>query len=202
MTLTGCSAGGIRLIKETRYIDEKTGEIRRKKINRLWARFDDDRGYLFWARKDFAKSFLDVPYPTEMTDAEIGRIARLAKKMWSNTNMLGYRGNKGVRPYSVEQIGEIIGLGPRQTRRFIAKMINIGMMAKHEDGKGRLKETQYYINPIHFFGSNRIPLNLYLLFRQHLDKLLPDWVKKEYKRVDEEKMRERECKIEGERAKT
>ena len=177
------------MIRETRYIDEKTGELRAKKVNRLWTHFDDDRGYLFWARKNFSRSFADVSYPEEMTDAEIGRIARLAKKMWSNTNMLGYRGHNGVRPYTIEQLGEIIGLGPRQMRRFVGKMIDLGMMAQHIEGKGRLKEVQYYINPVHFFGSNRIPLNLYLLFRQHLDKLLPDWVKNEYRRVDEEKTR-------------
>lgn len=186
------------MIKETRYISEETGEVKKTKVQRVVARFDDDRGYLFWARKDFAKSFLDVPYPKEMTDAEIGRIARLAKRMWSNTNMLGYRGNKGVRPYNVEQIGKEIGLGPRQAQRFVKKMIDIGMMAKHEDGKGRSKEVQYYINPIHFFGSNRIPLSLYLLFRKHLDKLLPWWVKAEYKRINKEQKAlegARECKV-------
>lgn len=187
------------MIKETRYIDEKTGELRAKKVNHLWTHFDDDRGYLFWARKNFSRSFADVSYPEEMTDVEIGRIARLAKKMWSNTNMLGYRGHNGVHPYTVEQIGEIISLGPRQTRRFITKMIDIGMMAQHPEGKGRAKEVQYYINPIHFFNSNRIPLNLYLLFREYLDKLLPDWVKNEYKRVGKEKTAKRNSPKESQR---
>jgi hypothetical protein len=174
------------MIKETRIIDDLTGEVKHTTTKRFPARFDEAKGYLFWERKDFAKSFLDVPYPEEMTDAEIGRIAKLAKKMWSNTNMLGYRGKKGVVPYSVEQIGKEIGLGPRQARRFLAKMIKLGMIQTHPEGKGREKVVQYYINPMHFFSSNRIPLGLYLLFKEQLDKELPDWVKGEYKKAEEE----------------
>ena len=45
---------------------------------------------------------------------------------------------------------------------------------------GGHKEVHFYVNPIYFFSSNRIPLNLYLIFRKELDKVLPSWVKAKY----------------------
>lgn len=167
------------MIKQTRLINSN-GEVIKNKVHHIAAAFDEEKGYLFWARKSHAKSFLDTPYPPGMTHTEIGRIAVLAKKIWSNTNMLGYRGNGGVKPYDVEQIGKIIELGPRQAARFIDKMIKVGMMARVRVDSGGKKETQYYINPIFYFSGNRISLNLYLIFKEQLDRVLPEWVKVEY----------------------
>lgn len=165
------------MIEQTYRINEHTGEVVKSNIRHIAAAFDDDKGYLFWARKSFAKSFLDVPFPKSLTPAEIGRLTLLAKCIWSNTNMLGYRGNGGVKPYNIDIMAGKIGLKSRQTHSFITKMIKLGMMAKVEVKAEDRIETQYYINPIYFFSSNRIPLNLYLIFRKQLDEVLPDWVK-------------------------
>ena len=46
--------------KETKYIDEKTGEIRHGRVQYIDAAFDEEKGYLFWNRKKFpdqAKQF-------------------------------------------------------------------------------------------------------------------------------------------------
>ena len=168
------------MIRETSYINQDTGEVYKCKVRHIAAAFDDEKGYLFWARKGFAKSFLGVDFPDSMTMTERGQMSTLAKKIWSNTNMLGYRGNGGVKPYSDVQIGQIIGLKEYQAKKFIRKMIRLGIMARATVEVGGGKEVQYYINPIYFFSSNRIPLSLYLLFRKELDKVLPAWVKAEY----------------------
>jgi hypothetical protein len=174
--------GVVGLKKETRYIDDQTGEVLSSKVMHIAAAFDEEKGYLFWARKNFSKSFMDVDFPLQMTMKERGQMATLAKKIWSSTNMLGYRGNGGVRPYSVEQIGKVIEVKPYQAAAFVRKMIRLGIMARVNVKVGDRQETQYYINPVYFFSSNRIPLNLYLLFRKELDKVLPEWVKKQYAR--------------------
>lgn len=164
------------MIKRTQYIDENTGEICADKARFISAAFDEEKGYLFWVRKNFAKSFQDVDFPSEMSFTEIGRMAKLAKKIWSNTNMLGYRGHGGIKPYNVEMIGEVIGLKPRQAARFVDKMIRLGVMAKVTVQAEKKREVHYYINPLYFFSSNRLPLNLYLIFRNQLDPFLPNWV--------------------------
>jgi len=176
---TNEKSGG-KMLKETRYIEEETGELRGKNVRYIASSFDEEKGYLFWARKGFAKSFLDIDFPPETTMKERGQMATLAKKIWSNTNMLGYRGNGGIRPYNEKQIGEVIELKEYQAKKFVRKMIDLGIMAKVNVEAGEKKEVHFYVNPIYFFSSNRIPLNLYLIFRNQLDCYLPDWVKAKY----------------------
>ncbi|MFA4834923.1 MAG: hypothetical protein WC749_02460 [Dehalococcoidia bacterium] len=161
------------MIKKTVIYDENTGEKISEKQRYFPPAFDEEKGYLFWPRKNFCRSFHDVEFPSELNDLEIGRMARLAKRIWSNTNMLGYRGNGGVRPHTIDTISEILGMQPRQAYRFIEKMIRLGVLARVKIETEARKETHLYVNPMYFFSSNRIPLNLYLLFRHSLDQHLP-----------------------------
>jgi hypothetical protein len=162
-------------------IIDKSGEVRSVQEKTFAPTFDEEKGYLFWPRKSFAKSFHGVDFPDEMNDLEIGRMARLAKRIWSNTNMLGYRGNGGIKPHTIDSLAEILKMKPRQTYRFIEKMIRLGVLARVEIKTDKQKEVQLYVNPVYFCSTNRIPLNLYLLFRKQLDKEFPDWVKEKYR---------------------
>jgi hypothetical protein len=175
------TGGDEKMIIEKSFIDDVTGELYGKNVRHIAAAFDEEKGYLFWARKSFSKSFMGVDFPVQMTMKERGQMATLAKKIWSTTNMLGYRGNGGVKPYSVEQIGQILGMKPYQANTFMRKMIHMGIIAKAVVRVGDRTDVQYYVNPIYFFSSNRIPLNLYLLFRKELDGILPEWVKRKYR---------------------
>jgi hypothetical protein len=168
------------MLERKQVIDNKTGQVMADNIRHISSAFDDNKGYLFWARKSFAKSFIDVPYPKEMSKMDIANISILSKHMWSNTNMLGYRGNGGAKPYDVVMIAKAIELKQRQTYSFIKKMIDLGLMAKVDIKTDNGLETQYYINPIYFFGGNRIPLSLYLIFRKQLDGVLPGWVRERF----------------------
>lgn len=172
--------GWIAIIKRTQIIDDTTGDVASTKVQYISAAFSEEKGYLFWARKSFAKSFQDVPYPKGMTILEIGQMAVLAKHIWSSTNMLGYRGNGGIKPYDIPGIAKILKVGERRAQQFISKMIGIGMLARVRVETDGGVETQYYVNPVYFFSSNRIPLNLYLIFRQQLDGVIPDYAKKLY----------------------
>lgn len=170
------------MIKKTTIINEQTGEKYSEREVKFTPAFDEEKGYLFWARRGYVKSFHEMDFPEEMNDLDIGRMARLAKLIWASTNMLGYRGNGGVKPYSIDMIAEILKMEPRQTYRFIEKMIRLGVMARVRIDTENAKETHLYINPIYFFSSNRIPLNLYLIFSKQLDKVLPAWVREEFRR--------------------
>ena len=166
--------------KITTIVDEETGEVLSSKQQGIGKRFDPEKGYLFRNQAGGFSQFYDVPFPDEMTDAEIGRMTRLAKKMWGSTNMLGYRGNGGIKPYGIDGISKVIGLHQRQTYTFMDKMINLGVIAKVRiESKGQV-DYQYYVNPLYYNSSNRIPLNLYLLFRVQLDPYIPSWAKKLY----------------------
>lgn len=164
--------------KIIQYIDDDTGEIVNQKTQFTGNRFDQEKGYLFRNQAGGFSQFYDVPFPDDMTDVEIGRMTRLAKKMWGKTNMIGYRGNGGIKPYNVEGIGKVIKLEKRQTYNFINKMIDFGVMARVKVECNHSIDYQYYINPLYYNSSNRIPLNLYLLFRTQLDPYIPSWAKK------------------------
>jgi hypothetical protein len=171
------------LEKRVRF-DENTGEEFSTKIYTFPATFDEDKGYLFWTRKSFAKSFLDVPFPSEMSKLDIAHMTLLSKHLWSNTNLLGYRGHGGIKPYGIDDIAQAIELKPRQTYNFIQKMIALGMIARVDVRTEQTKETHYYVNPIYYFSNNRLSLNLYLIFRKQLDEVLPDWVKNKFAMIN------------------
>ena len=165
------------MIERKQVIDNNTGQVMSDNVRHISSAFDDDKGYLFWARKSFAKSFIDVDYPKAMSKMDIANISILSKHMWSNTNMIGYRGSGGAKPYDVLMIGKAVDLKQRQTYSFIKKMMDLGLMARVDIKTDSGIETQYYINPIYFFSGSRIPLSLYLIFRQQLDSVLPGWVR-------------------------
>lgn len=121
-----------------------------------------------------------LPFPKDMSDNEIGKMARLAKLMIADSNMLGYRARTGIKAYTQEQIIEIIGLSHKRGREFIDKMIKLRVMEKTIRIMGDLEQEEYYINPAYFFAGKRISLNLYLLFRESLDPVIPAWVKREF----------------------
>lgn len=145
-------------------------------------------GYLFWVCKKFTgilnkdgfvvKMFHGISFPDKVSASDVGRLAILSQFIFEDTNMLAYRDNDGVHLMSFEYIGEVVYLKPRRARDFIAKMINLGVLAKvvTEDKK----EVQFYMNPVYFYASNRLPLSLYLLFRKQLDLYLPDWAKDKF----------------------
>lgn len=173
-----------KLVRETNstVFNPHTGEttLEKKEISFLNPWFDEEKGYLLWPRKNFAKSYQTIDFPKELNWAERGRLATLAKKIWSNTNMLGYRGNGGIRPYDIKQIGEIIGLKERAAGRFMRKMELLKIIKQIPVKFGERTEIQYYFNPVYYFSNSRLSFNLYLLFREELDVFVPDWVKKEF----------------------
>lgn len=172
-----------KIIKTTTYEDRRTGEVKSGRVQFIDCSFDEEKGYLFWNRKKFAKTFQDVEYPEDLSMIDRGRLATLAKKIYSNTNMLGYRGNGGVRPYDIEGIGQLVGLKKSQAYSFVNRMIEKKFLKSVPVKFGDKIENQYYMNPVYFFSSNRLNLNLYLLFREELDSVLPEWVKNEYASV-------------------
>ncbi|MFE5319774.1 hypothetical protein ACFQ88_13790 [Paenibacillus sp. NPDC056579] len=42
------------------------------------------------------------------------------------------------------------------------------------------------MNPLYFFSDRYLPLSLYLLFQEQIDKHIPDWVKQKYRELQDE----------------
>jgi len=176
------------LIQEKRNIDMGTGEI----LSTIQTEIPDsmnEEGYRVPTNKRGAKLFSDVDFPKGVTDSEIGKMTRLSKLMIGSINMLGYRIRGAVKPYTDSELAGIVALCGWRGKAFIQKMIKYKLMARFEITIGKQKRTQYYINPAYFFAGKRIGLDLYLMFRDELDPILPAWVRNSFACAAREKVR-------------
>lgn len=172
------------MIKDIKYVDTDTGEIYANKQQHVGMQFDEEKGYLFWNRKASNKIFHDVDFPQSLNMKDIGRLTLLSKHIWQDTNLLAYRGNGGIKPHNIKTMANIIQLKERQTKSFIGRLITLGILARVEVETESKKINHYYINPIYYCSSKRINLNLYLIFKDSLDRTIPDWVKKKFSEVE------------------
>ncbi len=175
------------MLKETKYIDTDTGEIYASKQQYVGMQFDEEKGYLFWNRKSHNKLFHDVDFPEVLNITDIGRLTLLSKHIWRDSNLLAWRGNGGIKAHNIKTISKIVQLKERQTRTFIKRLIVLQILARVEIEVGNKKTNHYYINPIYYCSSKRISLNLYLIFKDSLDKIIPDWVKGKFIELDKNK---------------
>lgn len=166
----------LRLIKD---VDDKTGEIKRERQHYIEDMFNED-GYKVPIHKLGAKMFSDISFPDEMNDSEVGKMARLSKLMVATTNMIGYRSRSGILPYTEKQLIDLLKMSRYRGKEFIEKMIWLGVMQRNKRIYRDIESEEFYINPAYFFAGRRISLSLYLLFREHLDSILPEYVRREF----------------------
>jgi hypothetical protein len=173
------------MYKEVTYYDSFDNKV--KQDRRYYPdKFSDEKGYQFWTQKHACRVFADVPFPKEMTIADIGRMTILSKHIYRDSNVLAYRGNGGVRPYDMDGMAKLLDVKERQAYRFVEKMIRLEVMAKGTFEIGGSMEQQYFISPIYFFSGKYINHTLYMLFRNQLNKTLPKWVVDRYNGISGE----------------
>lgn len=168
--------------KVTNIVDDNGVIVSTKKIY-FKDMFDEEKGYLFWVQTSFVKTFQDVELPKDITKPDIANLFLLSKKIYSNTNMVGYRSSGGIRPMTVEQMARVIRDTDRHTALFLNRMLKNRIIAKVNVIIGEDVTTQYYFNPIYFFSSNRLSRNLYLLFQKDLDSFVPEYAKQRFKLI-------------------
>jgi hypothetical protein len=176
------------VLQEKRNIDKETGEV----LSTIQTEIPDamnDEGYRVPTNKKGSKIFTDVSFPANVTDSEIGKMTRLSKLMIGSTNMLGYRVRGAIKPYTDSEIADIAGISGWRGKAFVEKMVKEKLIGRFDMIIGNQKRTQYYINPVYFFAGKRIGLDLYLMFQEELNQILPDWVQKSFAYAVREKVR-------------
>jgi len=140
--------------------------------------FDNEKGYLFKNRSYYFKGFkVDNRLSDKVSDfADIGRLHVLAENTYADTNMIAYYKNKKYYPAGIKEISEMIRLCERNTKDFVKRMIDLGIMAKAIVNSNEQIDVQYYLNPLYFLSSKYLSPGLYMLFRKQLDEHLPQWV--------------------------
>jgi len=137
-----------------------------------------EEGYHFPSHKMGARMFMDVRMPVEMTKADKGRMQDLARyNMIASANMLGYRQGRHIEAYTAKEIGNLAELSKGGGKRFVAKMLRLRIMQKVKVNTG----VQFYVNPAYYMANgHRLSLNLFLLFKEELMPILPDWAADEF----------------------
>jgi hypothetical protein len=175
--------GGMTMLKETRYLNEKTGELSQSRYKKFEI-FNND-GYLLWAKKGGRKQFHDIKLSDALGKGEDFRRAHiLAELIYKETNTIMIRENtRKVRVADVYDISMLIGLNIRRTREFLNRMVLKSVLARRIDKVGELVSEKYLFNPLFFMCSKRLSADLYFLFKDSLDCYLPAYVVEEFHRI-------------------
>lgn len=166
-------------------IDADSGEVLSKSEQvQNYKYFDPEKGYLFKLNQESIKTFPGYGLPEELTEAETARLYRLSLTMHKGSNLLCYRSGNVNKAMNTAKIAAYLRLSPRRTYLFLQNMIHRRIIGRVKVKIGNSQETQYYLNPIYFFCGKWLNVNLYFLFRRDLDKLLPQWVIKEFSEME------------------
>jgi hypothetical protein len=162
------------------------GEIIGKKVRKYYNPFRDGRGYNFKYKSIYIKSYLDVPLPECFTDTEVGRIYRLSRYIYSDSNLLAKRSSNAFVPITKQDIRKVFVVRKSVFYPFWKKMIDEKILkAIQLDG-----QEYYCFNPIYFNSTHYLPIYLYIAFQDELGKHLPEWVVKKYLEMQEGKRTE------------
>lgn len=157
------------------------GEVQRHTQHTAFSRWDDDRGYKLFHNRSEISAVQKLQFHDDLTDQEVGRMCRLSRYLTPEANVLAYRGNKNeFKPMTPETMAKALRTNVRSVYRLLDKARNYGVIRK-VTAEG---ETLYYMNPLYFSASRYIPLNLYILFRDEIDKYLPGWAIERYRLME------------------
>lgn len=114
--------------------------------------------------------------PKELSDRDCGRFYRLIYYIIGDNQLLGYRGNRGVKPLTVEKIAKIINCTERQAKIYIRKMNKLGIIRGVQTGL----DSWYMINPLYALKGKYLTEMTFCVFKDKLMGELPDYVIKEW----------------------
>ena len=174
----------MKRVKREQLINEETGEIEfeRSKIVEFTI-FNEEKGYMLFLNKRNVRIFPDIPFPDDFGMKDIARLFLLSRCIVGTTNMIGKRARNGIKPMTPEDMAEIVQMPHRRFITWLNRMIRAGMIARVKIRTEDAETTQYYMNPLYFFSSRYLPLNLYLLFQEQIDRYLPAWVRQKYEEM-------------------
>jgi hypothetical protein len=159
-----------KAVKITNYINPETGEVH--DVSSFVDMQFDDNGYLFWAKKSNVRTFLEVPLPDTFTWAERGRIEALRHYILKDNQLLVYRSHGSIRPLSELEISNILQMSHRQCRILINKMVD-----NHIIKSVRISGITYYaFNPLYGVKDKRLSIQVFIIFQEELQLVLPQWV--------------------------
>ena len=149
-----------------------------RQCNKIY--FDEEKGYLLRVNRNNLTILDSIGLPTTLTDGDVAKMYRLSLTLHKQGNLLCYRSGNSLKAMNDAKIAKYLGISERKASEFLNRMIQNNIIARVIIVKGNSRERQYYINPIYFFVGKWLNVNLYLLFKNDLKRILPEWVIAEF----------------------
>lgn len=166
------------------------GEVVGESVVELYNPFREGKGYNFKYKSSNTRSYLEISLPdvnsdskNGFTDTELGKIYRLSRHIYSDSNLLAKRSNNEIKPLSKQEIQKIVGLHRTKFNPFWSKVISNKVVKEIQLDK----YSFFCFNPIYFNSTTYMPLYLYIAFQEELNEHLPDWVIEKYLEMQEKK---------------
>ena len=179
------SKDGYKITKQTKHINAN-GEYWTTE-EQVIARYND-KGYLYKSQANTIKSFLDKPYPNELTWAERGKLGRLEYELKSD-QILAYKSNATMKPHPIATISNMLGCNENNTRKLIRKCKKLGVI-----GQANINNNKFFLlNPMYKLHGNRVSLTAFIVFEKQLKEEIPEWVIEKY--LEDMKISDKKIKI-------
>jgi hypothetical protein len=160
-------------------VDRDTGEILDEAKKELPDYFNSDNGYRMLARTKSLRTFPAVEFPKDLSRTDMGHLFFLTRAVWANTGALGLIKHRKFKPFNDAELIEHIGLDPkRRGKEWLRKMVKLSMLRSIDVNlPDSTQERQWYINPV-YFCPMFISRQSYLIWRDQIDKFIPNYVKR------------------------
>jgi len=152
------------------------------KIRKFYSPFQEGRGYNFKYKSTTIKSYLSVELPKCFTDNECGKIYRLSKKIYSDSNLLAKRVGNEIHSLDKDDITSIVGVHRTNFSKLWKKMLQNKIIKPIKIGG----EEYFCFNPLYYNSTQYMPLYLFIAFQEELREHLPQWVIEKYLHMQDE----------------
>jgi hypothetical protein len=159
------------------------GEVTRDDYYLIYEPFKEGVGYNFKYRSAFVKNYLGIslPYGKDgFSDLELGRIYRISRLMYSDSNLLARRSNNKIVPVTRDEIQLMLGMHRTKFVPFWKKILDYHIL-KPIPLDGNL---YFCMNPLYYNSTTYLPIHIYTAFQTDIKEHLPEWVIEKYLEID------------------
>ncbi len=170
------------MIKQGRFANGQTGEAWDAGSKHIDV-FNDD-GFLLRSKQYNRKQFFDICLSDVVGKGkDFKRVHILGENLYEETNVIMVmESTRKALIADIEDISNMIGLNPRSTREFMARMAKAHVIGKKVDKVnkvGNIVTEMFLLNPL-FFYVERLTPDLYFLFKESLDCYLSPYAKRKF----------------------
>jgi len=155
------------------------GELTKDDYYLFYDPFKEGIGYNFKYRSAFVKNYLGISLPygeNGFSDLELGRIYRISRLMYSDSNLLARRSNNNIVPITRDEIQLMLKMHRTKFVPFWKKVLEYRILKpiKYQD------EYYFCMNPLYYNSTTYMPIHVYLAFQNDIQDHLPKWVVEKY----------------------